>query len=83
MPLPIGDVLGILADNLEKRKGVVPLSPEKATAWAEGLNIPIGGDTIIYTGQMYQLIPSINSMANWMAKFEDSRLTRFFRVGRT
>jgi Fe-S oxidoreductase len=82
MPLPIGNVLGILADNLEKRKGVVPLSPGKATVWAEGLDIPVGGGTIIYTGQMYQLIPSINSMANWMAKLEDSWLTRFFRIGR-
>lgn len=83
MPLPTGNVLGILADNLERRKGVVPLSPKKAAAWAEGLDIPVGGDTIIYTGQMYQLIPSINAMANWMAKFEDSWLTKFFSVGRT
>ena len=82
MPLPIGNVLGILADNLEKRKGVVPLSTKRATAWAEGLDIPVGGETVIYTGQMYQLIPSINSMANWMAKFEDSWLTKFFRIGR-
>jgi Fe-S oxidoreductase len=32
---------------------------------------------------MYQLIPSINSMANWMAKFEDSHITRLFSLGRT
>jgi Fe-S oxidoreductase len=83
MPLPTGSVLGILADNLEKRKGVVPLSSKKATAWAEGLDIPNAGETVIYTGQMYQLIPSINSMANWMAKLEDSRLTSLFGVGRT
>ena len=83
MPLPTGKVLGILADNLEKRKGVVPLSPKKAAAWAEGLDIPSAGETVIYTGQMYQLIPSINSMANWMAKLEDSRLTSLFGVGRT
>jgi Fe-S oxidoreductase len=82
MALPIGNVLGILSDNLEKRKGVVPLSSEKATAWAKSLDTPVGGDTIIYTGQMYQLIPSINSMANWMEKLEDSRLTKFFSVGR-
>lgn len=83
MPLPIGNVLGIFADNLEKRKGVVPLSTKEAAAWTEGLDMPFGGDTIIYTGQMYQLIPSINSMANWMAKFEDSWVTRFFSAGRT
>jgi Fe-S oxidoreductase len=82
MALPIGNVLGIFADNLEKRKGVVPLSSKKVTAWADGLDIPVGGETIIYTGQMYQLIPSINSMANWMAKFEGSPITRLFGVGR-
>jgi Fe-S oxidoreductase len=82
VPLPIGNVLGILADNLDKRKGVVPLSFKKATAWAKGLDIPFGGEVIIYTGQMYQLVPSINSMANWMAKFEDSWITKFFGAGR-
>jgi Fe-S oxidoreductase len=83
MPLPTGNVLGILADNVKKRKGVVPLSSRKAMAWAKGLDIPAGGHTIIYTGLMYQLIPSINSMANWMAKFEDSYITRLFGLGRT
>jgi Fe-S oxidoreductase len=83
VPLPIGNVLGILADNLEKRKGVVPLSFKKAAAWAKGLDIPFGGEVIIYTGQMYQLVPSINSMANWMAGFEDSWINKFIGIGRT
>jgi Fe-S oxidoreductase len=80
--LPTGKVLRILADNLERRKGVVPLSPKKATAWSEGLDIPKSGETVIYTGQMYQLIPSINSMTNWMAKFEDFKLNNLFDIGR-
>ena len=83
MPLPTGNVLGILADNLDKRKGAVPLSPKKAAGWAEGLNIPSTGETVIYTGQMYQLIPSINSMVNWMSKFENSSITSLFELGRT
>lgn len=82
MPLPVDNVLGILADNLKTRKGAVPLSVKRRVAWNRGLNLPFGGETIIYTGQMYQLIPSINSMTNWMAKFEDSWLTNFFRIGR-
>ncbi|MBN2075270.1 MAG: (Fe-S)-binding protein [Dehalococcoidales bacterium] len=83
MPLPTSKVLRILADNLERRKGVIPLSQKKATAWSEGLDIPRAGETVIYTGQMYQLIPSINSMTNWMAKFEDYKLTSLFDAGRT
>jgi Fe-S oxidoreductase len=82
MPLPIGPVLGILSDNLRKRGNVLPLSRDEATRWAGGLNIPRGGETVLYTGLMYQLIPSIEALARQMALFEDSALTRFFGLGR-
>ena len=82
MPLPIDNILGIFSDNLRARNGVVPLSSGKANAWAKGLGIPFGGETILYTGQMYQLIPAIDSMSAMMAKFEDSWITRFFGIGR-
>lgn len=83
MPLPIDNVLGILSDNLEKRKGALPLSKSKATSWAKGLNIPSGGETVLYTGQMYQLIPSINAMVGQMSMFENSWITSYFGLGRT
>jgi Fe-S oxidoreductase len=82
MPLPINNVLGILSDNLKNRKGVIPLSAAKVDAWTRGLKIPSGGDTVLYTGQMYQLIPAINSMSARMAEFENSWITRFFGAGR-
>ena len=34
MPLPIGDTIGILADNLRIRKSVIPMSAKNATVWA-------------------------------------------------
>jgi len=52
------------------------------TRWARGLNIPRGGETVLYTGQMYQLIPSIQAMAASLARFEDSWVTKFFGLGR-
>ncbi|MCX5996452.1 MAG: (Fe-S)-binding protein [Chloroflexi bacterium] len=82
MPLPIHDVLGVFSDNLRIRRYVVPLSPGKVDAWAKGLDIPFGGETVLYTGQMYQLMPAIDSMSQLMAKFENSSITRFFGVGR-
>jgi Fe-S oxidoreductase len=82
MPLPIGPVLGILSDNLIKRGSVLPLSRSEATGWAKGLNIPRGGKTVLYTGLMYQLIPSIDALASQMAVFEDSTITQFFGLGR-
>jgi Fe-S oxidoreductase len=82
MPLPIGEILGILSDNLERRNAVLPLSMKERTVWARGLGIPYAGETVIYTGQMYQLIPFIDAMASAMERFEDSGITRFFRAGR-
>lgn len=82
MPLPIRDVLGIFSDNLRNRKGVIPLSSGKIDAWAKGLDIPFGGETVLYTGQMYQLVSAIDSMSRLMAKFENSKVTRFFGIGR-
>lgn len=82
MSLPIGDILGILVDNLRLRESVLPLSKRRISAWADGLGIKEGGETIIYTGHMYQLIPSIKVMAGKMMGLENSSLTRYFWLGR-
>jgi Fe-S oxidoreductase len=82
MPVPIGSTLGIFADNSRIRKSVLPISAARISAWAKGLNIPRGGETVLYTGQMYQLVPLINSMSGKLAKFENSGITKYFRFGR-
>ncbi|MCF7849468.1 MAG: (Fe-S)-binding protein [Kiritimatiellales bacterium] len=82
MPLPTKDILGILADNLNKRKSVLPISTAGATRWAKGLELPKGGKTILYTGHLYQLIPVIDAMAGQMSRLEDSPLTKYFGLGR-
>ena len=82
MALPIKPILGILADNLSRRGSVLPLSKSTSTRWAKGLDLPRGGETVIYTGHMYQLIPAIDAMSAQMAMFENSPITRFFGLGR-
>jgi Fe-S oxidoreductase len=82
MPLPIAPILGIFADNLRKRGSVLPLSKRTATGWARGLNLPRGGETVLYTGHVYQMIPAIDAMSSQMALLENSFLTRFFGIGR-
>lgn len=82
MPLPIADVLEILSDNLEKRKGALPLSRRRSVSWSRGLGLPFGGERVLYTGQMYQLMPAIKVLSNRMAEMENSALSRFFGLGR-
>ncbi len=82
MAVPIKHVLGILVDNLIKRGNVLPLSRRNSVNWAKGLNIPMGGKTVIYTGLMYQLMPSIIAMEKISSKFADSWISNFYGVGR-
>ena len=82
MPLPTGDVIGILADNLRLRKSVLPLSTKVATKWTEGLDLPRGGETVLYTGMMYQLIPYIEGLVKAEMKFGDSWLAKYTGLGR-
>ena len=82
MPLPTGDIVGLMVDNLAKRKSVFPLSAKKSTHWADGLDLPRGGETVLYTGAMYQLIPSIVSMVRMLEKVEDTFLARWVFLGR-
>ena len=82
MPLPPGDVIGILADNLRLRRSVLPLSAKVATRWTEGLGLRHGGDTVLYTGMMYQLIPYIEGLVKAEMKFGDSPLAKYTGLGR-
>jgi len=82
MPLPTGDTIGILADNLRLRKSVLPIPAGVATRWSRGLNLPRSGETVLYTGMMYQLIPYIAAMSKAQGMVEDSPLANFVRLGR-
>ena len=82
MPFPTGDVIGILGDNLRLRGSVLPIPAASATRWARGLDLPRGGETVLYTGQMYQLIPYIEGLVRLEQRFGDSPLARFTRLGR-
>jgi Fe-S oxidoreductase len=82
MPIPIAPILGIFADNVRTRGSVLPLSKRTATGWARGLNLPRGGETVLYTGHMYQMVPAIDAMSFQLSLLENSFLTRFFGIGR-
>jgi hypothetical protein len=83
MPLPISSTLGILSDNMRKRKSALPLSRRATSAWARGLNIPHGGETVLYTGQMWQMVPAINAMSRQLGKYENARSAWLFGFARS
>jgi len=82
MPLPTAPVLGMLADNLRLRGSVLPLGKRKSVSWADGLDLPRGGERVLYTGLIYQLMPAIAALEGMLRRFEHSRLNRFAGLGR-
>jgi Fe-S oxidoreductase len=82
MPLPTGDVIGILGDNLRLRKSVLPLPTKVATKWTEGLGLQRGGKTVLYTGLMYQLIPYIEGLVKAQIRMGDSWMGKYTGLGR-
>jgi Fe-S oxidoreductase len=82
MPLPTLDVVGILADNLRIRGSVLPIPARQATRWARDMNLPRGGETVLYTGLMYQLTPYIERLVALEQRLGNSPLARLTGVGR-
>lgn len=82
MALATGDVVGILADNLRLRRSVMPIPARHVTGWARDLHLPRGGETVLYTGQMYQLIPYIEQLVHMEEWLADTPLARFTPLGR-
>lgn len=83
MPVPIKTTLGMLGDNLRKRRSALPLSRRGVTGWARGLDLPHGGETVLYTGQMWQMVPAINAMSRQLGKYGNSRNSWLFGVARS
>ncbi len=83
MPVPIASTLGMLGDNLRKRGSALPISHRSAIAWTRGLDIPRGGETVLYTGQMWQMVPAINAMSRQLAKYERGNGARLFAFARS
>ncbi len=83
MPLPMIDVLEMIADNTKRRGCPVPISEKDAYGWTEGLNIPHDGETVLFTGLLYQLTPHIDSLVKYLDSLEKSSIaTLAMKLGR-
>lgn len=74
--LDIGTVLKLLRDNVERTGLPVPASREDLTGWSRGLDLPSTGETLLYTGALYQLLPRIDALARQLESLEKGRAGR-------
>jgi len=57
-------VLPIMVENMRRSSNPLGISGGKLSSWASGLNLPNKGDTLLYTGCEYQLIPYVLTLVD-------------------
>ena len=61
---PTGAVVELLAENLRRRRPLVSTSGAATEEWALGHGLPRGGETVLYSGRMYQIVPYLASLVD-------------------
>ncbi len=62
-----------MVENVKRRKTPIPIPPKVAYGWAEELYLPRGGETILYTGLLYQMAPYIDALVYQLSKIEEGK----------
>jgi Fe-S oxidoreductase len=63
----VGEVLSTLKDNIQRTGDPLGLKGVYWTRWAKGLNLQKGGETILLTARMYQMLPYIMQITGLVA----------------
>lgn len=72
----ISEALSNLKNNIERTRDPLGLKNTYWTDWAEGLNLPKGGSTILFTSRMYQMMPYIIQTTDLISAFKPLLVTK-------
>ena len=63
----VSEVLSTLRDNIQRTGDPLGIKRVYWTGWAKGLNLQRGGETILLTARMYQMLPYIMQITGLVA----------------
>ena len=63
----VSQALAILRDNIQRTGDPLGFKRPYWTGWAAGLNLPRGGKKVLLTARMYQMLPYIIQITDWVA----------------
>ncbi len=55
-------VLDVISENIIKHGSPLALKGSEVASWAKGLDLPVKGELLFYTGGEYQMLPFIDSL---------------------
>lgn len=76
------DIIDLIADNVKKTKNPFGIPKSMINNWWKTSAVCREGDTLLYTGLMYQFGPYIETATRTMEKYEDSLWADYVRYAR-
>jgi Fe-S oxidoreductase len=76
------DIVELIADNVKKTKNPFGAPGSVINRWWKTLNLPREGDSLLFTGFMYQSVPYIEMTTRYLERYEDSGIANYVKYGR-
>ncbi len=70
MVLNVKEILLLMVEETERRGIPLPIKTDVIGEWAKDIDIPREGDTYLFTGGLYQLMPYINAFVKYLELLE-------------
>jgi Fe-S oxidoreductase len=76
------DIIEILAGNVRRTRSPFGTPKFWVNNWWKGLGLRQQGESLLFTGLMYQFVPYIEKVTSFLEKFEDRPPAEWLRFGR-
>jgi len=69
-------IIELIADNVRKTRNPFGVPKALLNTWYWDENLPTSGDTLLFTGLMYQFMPYIEATTRYLEDYEDTDIVR-------
>ncbi len=76
------DIIDLIADNVRKTKNPFGVPKFLLNNWWKGADVRKQGDSLLFTGMMYQFVPYIEKSTTYLSRFEDTKWADYVRFGK-
>ena len=76
------DIIELIADNVKKTRNPFGVPSVLMNRWWKGVDLPVEGDAMLFTGLMYQSVPYIEMTTRHLERYEDSTLADYVKYGK-
>ena len=76
------DIIELIANNVRKTRNPFGVPNVLMNSWWKGADLRTEGDSLLFTGLMYQSVPYIEMTTRHLERYEDSTLADYVKYGR-